>query len=108
MQGMNDEHSFVDEKGILWNRIYTNPQAAISTKVDPFSQAAFVEKSKNMKGSVGDLWRASQEASEARAEKTGKPDEVKQAYFDNYSKKTKGKKSMHEAKENLKNLNITI
>ena len=45
MQGMNDEHKFLDDNGLEWNRIFTNPTMSIDSQdIDPFSEQQFVEK----------------------------------------------------------------
>lgn len=76
-----------------WERIYYAPQVNLGdTKLDPFDNKAFVEKTGHMKGTYGDLLDFSAEQSEKRAEKTGGEDPLKRKYFDDYSKKRKGAK----------------
>ena len=50
IQGMNDEHVYVGEDGIKWNRVFYSPEASIDSSIDPFSNQAFVEK--NYKGKL--------------------------------------------------------
>ena len=87
---MNDEKRFIDENGKEWRRLYSSPNAAVDTKIDPFSAKQFVEKTGNKKGSVGDLMDRSSELSKIRAQKEGK-DSVREKYIANYQKNT-GKK----------------
>lgn len=88
VQGMNDEHKFFQE-GIEWKRVYTVPNAAIDSKIDPFSQNEFIHKTGNKKGTVGDVLDLSAELSEKRAKLDGKEDPIKRDYFDNYKKQNK-------------------
>ena len=87
MQGMNDEHKFLDDNGLEWNRIFTNPTMSIDSQdIDPFSEQQFVEKTANMKGTYGDMLDYSKELSQRRSEALGKEDPVKRKTFDNYKK----------------------
>jgi hypothetical protein len=87
-QSVHEEHVYEIE-GIEYSRVYTVPQASIDTHIDPYSQKEFREKTKVE--NVGDMWDRSKELSEIRASKEGK-DPVKEKYFKDYAKKTKGKK----------------
>ena len=90
----------IEIDGVKWKRLFTMPQAAFGTKpIDPFSKKAFLEKTGAMKGTVGDLWDASKELSERRAEKTGGVDPVKEVYYDQYAKARRGTRSFAEKKE---------
>jgi len=92
IQSIHDKHEYIDEKGIKWNRIYTVPQMGVDTKMDAnTSSKEFSEKTKNKRGSLGDLFDQSKELSEARKKMYGK-DPVKKKYWDDWSKKRKGKK----------------
>lgn len=82
-QGMNDVHEYYEE-GLKWNRVYTVPNTAIDTKIDPFSSKAFVEKT-NKKGTVGDLIDRSKELSEQRKDKVGY-DPILKKEVDKYKK----------------------
>jgi len=87
-QSIHEEHVYqVDD--VIYNRVYTIPQASIDTKVDPYSAKDFREKVKVQ--NVGDMWDRSKELSEKRKEKEGR-DPVQQQYFKDYSKKRKGVK----------------
>tara|TARA_R110002020_G_scaffold475906_2_gene714468 strand:+ start:1970 stop:2314 length:345 start_codon:yes stop_codon:yes gene_type:complete len=87
-QSVHEEHVYEIE-GTEYSRVYTVPQASIDTHIDPYSQKEFREKTKVE--NVGDMWDRSKELSEIRAAKEGK-DPVKEKYFKDYAKKTKGKK----------------
>ena len=87
LQSVHEEHVYKID-GVIYDRVYTVPQASIDTRIDPYSQKDFRKiKSEN----IGDMWDRSRELSEIRAEKEGK-DPVKEKYFEDYSHKTKGKK----------------
>ena len=40
VQKMNDLHVY-KEDGVLWNRLFTIPQASIDTDIDPLSQSSW-------------------------------------------------------------------
>tara|TARA_Y100001951_G_C11044947_1_gene132398 strand:- start:145 stop:483 length:339 start_codon:yes stop_codon:yes gene_type:complete len=87
LQSVHEEHVYEIE-GVVYDRVYTVPQASIDTHVDPYSEKDFRKiKVEN----VGDMWDRSRELSQIRAEKEGK-DPIKEKYFKNYSKKAKGQK----------------
>jgi len=58
----------------------------IRLPINPFDMKKMVAKTGAMKGTVGDLWNVSKEASEKRSEKLGHEDPVKRKYLDNYAK----------------------
>ena len=89
IQGMNDEHTYTDDKGTKWNRVWSIPQANIDSDTDPFDNKAFINKTANQKGSYGDLIDQSRELSQKRKAKLGY-DPVQQKYFKEYSKKRNG------------------
>lgn len=88
---MNDKKEYVDEAGQKWTRLFCSPQASIDTNWNEDSSRDFVEKTRNKKGSFGDLTRKSQELSEKRKEKYG-VDKIAQTYFDSYAAKRNGKR----------------
>lgn len=90
-QGINEEHSYKEE-GKTFNRIFTVPNAAIDSDVDPFSSQQFSEKTKNMKGTMGDMWDYSKELSDKRKEVTGGLDPIRNKAKKEYSEKRKGMK----------------
>ena len=94
IQGMNDLHEYIDEKGIKWERVYDSPNAQVSSisKLNPFDKQGFVELTKNKKGNMGNLFDLSKSLSEQRESKTGQPDKVKENFKKSWSKNRKGKK----------------
>ena len=87
-QSVHEEHVY-EIDGVVYNRVYTIPQASIDTKIDPFSAKDFREKVKVE--TVGDMWDRSKELSQQREEKEGR-DPVKEKYFKDYSKARRGAK----------------
>ena len=63
VQSMNDPHTY-SKDGVEWERVFFAPNMAISASDDPFSANNYVEKTANMKGTVGDLLDYSAELSE--------------------------------------------
>ena len=90
-QSMNEPHVYTDKEGLTWTRLWTNPQASIDTKSDPFSAKDFNKRAQNKKYTVGDLWDSAKEASIEREQKAGK-DEIKERHYVNYSKKRRNLK----------------
>ncbi len=103
LQSIHEEHSY-NIDGTEYNRVYTIPNASIDTKIDPHSQKDFREKAK---GSIGDLWDQSAEASEKRQERHGQ-DPVKKKFFKDYSKSRKGAKHPKDPTRLKGNQNFTI
>ena len=96
-QGMNDVHElFISGKKL--RRLFSIPNAAVKTRLDPFSSKDFVEKTGGMKGSVGDMLDMSAEMSAARAEKHDGVDPVQRKHFDDYEKRV-GKKHLQDRKK---------
>tara|TARA_R100001510_G_C7655834_1_gene215271 strand:+ start:3746 stop:4141 length:396 start_codon:yes stop_codon:yes gene_type:complete len=93
-----------------WERVYETPQISMrnstASKMDPYDQNQFVDRTGKMKGSVGDMLDYSKELSDKRAEKNGGVDPVKQKYFRNYEKKT-GKKHLRD-KKSYESKNVKI
>jgi len=89
VQRMSDAHVYVDE-GIEWERVWVNPNAAVNCKLDG-SMESFMRYTKDKKGTVGDIWEASERSSKIREKQMGK-DNVKQKHFKKYSKKRRGMK----------------
>jgi hypothetical protein len=98
VQSMKDPHVYIDDEDVEWQRVWSAPNASIDTQVDPFDSKAFVDSTKNKKGTMGDLWDQAKEASEKRTDKLGH-DPIKQKYFKNYSKGRKGMKHMNQKTE---------
>jgi hypothetical protein len=91
IQSVHDEHEFFDKKGIKWNRVFTAPELNTQDKLtEQSSENDFARVTKNQKGNVGDLWDRSSELSDKRKKIYGE-DPVKKKYFNDWSKKRKGK-----------------
>ena len=98
-QTMVEPHVYREE--IEWTRIFLSPQASIDTQMDEFSSTDFVEKTRNKKGSLGDLWDKSKELSDKREKRAG-VDELKQQNYKDYSKTRRGRKHPDQQKEERK------
>lgn len=105
VQGMNDKHVYFEGE-IEWKRVYTKPNASIDTQINEFSQKEFVEKTGQMKGSVGDMLDLSAELSEKRKERAGE-DPVQKQFFKDYQKKN-GVKHMHDKKKVIEKNGIKV
>ncbi len=88
LQGVNDTHTY-SEDGVRWNRVWTAPQIGVDTKVDPFSNRQFIDKTARP-GTIGDMLDRSAELSHLRAEKNGGLDPVKAKADKEYEKKRPG------------------
>lgn len=88
-QKMDELHVYA-ENGVEWKRVFVNPTASVDTKIDPFSSKDFTEKTGKKKGTMGNLFDASKEASMKREEVMGK-DPVKEKFLKDYSDKRGGK-----------------
>jgi len=91
IQSVHEEHIYIDDSGVEWKRVFSAPEINTkgSLKAD-CTPKEFSEFTKNTKGSVGDLWDRSAELSEKRKKVYGQ-DPVKKKYFEEWSKKRKGK-----------------
>ena len=93
---MNEPHSYVDDKGVEWNRIFLSPNMTVDGNgmgADTTS-AEFVRKTKDKNYNLGEMWEISGELSKKRS-KIGGKDHVKEKTSKAYSKKCKGKKHPH-------------
>jgi hypothetical protein len=92
IQGIDEKHTY-SEEGKEFARVFTIPNASIDSSIDPFSSQHFTEKTKDMKGSMGDVWDYSKELSEKRKEITGgEGDPIRKKAEEKYSKKRRGMK----------------
>lgn len=94
-QRMGDEHTYVDEQGVEWVRVWVAPNASIDTNIDPYSQKQFVEKTEGKGMKLGDLWDESARMSKIRAKRSG-TDPIKDKYLKNYRQKRKGTKHLDD------------
>ncbi len=105
---MNEDKTYVDESGLTWRRVLVSPQLNTSSSIDPWSNDDFVNKTSNMKGTMGDMLDKSAELSAKRAESNDGVDPVKQKFFDNYSKERKGAKHPSEKGKSYESKNVKI
>ena len=111
VMSVHDKHEFIKD-GIRWDRIFTKPQAATDSRCDPFSSRDFVDKSRNKKGNLGNLFDEAKEMSLKRQDKLG-IDPVKQKFYEDYKNKRKGKVEHPDVKkaksrETLKKFGVTV
>ncbi len=106
VQGMNEPHTF-SEEGVEWQRVFLPPNTAVSNDADPFCNTSFIEKTANMKGTVGDMMDYSAELSAKRAEKAGGEDPVKRKHFKEYEKSV-GKKHVEDKPKSFENKDIKV
>jgi hypothetical protein len=104
---MSEEHSY-SEGGVQWERVWTVPQAAVDSNIDPFNQNAFIDKVGAQKGTMNDVWGRSAEMSEKRAAKRGGEDPVKKKYYDEYKARRRGTEHPLQIKERVSKINVTI
>jgi hypothetical protein len=102
LQTMAEDHVYFDSEGLEWKRVFTIPNMAVDSQIDPHSQKEFIDKTSNKKGSLGDMMDYSKELSQARSEKNGGIDPVKEKYYDEYAAKRKGAKHIDQMKSDLK------
>ena len=96
VQQMNEPHSFMDEDGIEWVRIWSNPNMAVNNSLIDADTTCedFVRKTKDKNYNLGEMWDLSAQLSEKR-EGTRGVDHVKEEAKKTYAKKCKGKKHPH-------------
>jgi predicted nucleic acid-binding Zn ribbon protein len=99
IQRMSESHTFIDDKGVSWTRIFVNPQVAFNTQISATDSKSFVEKTRGKNYSLGQLWDMSAELSAKREGMSG-VDEVRVKAEDAYKKKTQ-KKHPHAKKKSL-------
>jgi predicted nucleic acid-binding Zn ribbon protein len=109
VQRMSDVHEYFGESGDenTWKRVFTCPNAAIDSQIDPFNSRDFMRKTGAKKGTYGDLLDKSSELSQQRAEKAGGVDPIKEKYFKDYSAKRRGAKHPDQMKS-FENKNVKI
>lgn len=88
----------VDEHGVIWRRVFTCPNTAISTVTDPYSTRDFNKSLDGKNVTVGDMWDASKEASDKRAAREG-VDPVRAKYLSDYKASRKGQEHSVEKAE---------
>jgi predicted nucleic acid-binding Zn ribbon protein len=113
LQKMNDPHVYIDKTGVKYERVYISPNMSIDSNINAFSSKDFVEKTKNKKGTIGDLFDKSRELSEKRGGQESDP--VLKKYYDSYSRDNGVKhanqisqENKAKANNNLKKIGISI
>ncbi len=102
-----------DDNDDLWERIYEAPQISMGVStaksIDPWDNNSFVNRTKDMKGSYGELLDHAEDLSKKRAKQsiTGE-DPVKRKYLDKYSAERSGKKHPSEMKKTVENKHVKI
>lgn len=105
IQTMKEDHVY-SQDGIEWKRVYLSPNASIDTKSETPEQ--FIEKTGNMKGTLGEMMDYSEELSQKRASKSESgEDPIKRKHFDEYEKKV-GKKHLQDKKKTIETDRIKI
>tara|TARA_R100001015_G_C4540353_1_gene104528 strand:+ start:222 stop:587 length:366 start_codon:yes stop_codon:yes gene_type:complete len=98
VQRMKQDHVFIDEHGVEWQRVWSVPQASIDTQVDHNDKNAWMRKMENKRLTVGDMEAQGEQLSQKRAKENGGVDPLRRKYFDDWSKKRKGKKHPRDPK----------
>jgi len=92
-QGVSEEHRYVDEDGLQWERVFSTLTPIIAA--NPNSLKDFVEKT-NKKSTVGEVWDRAQDLSNRRAQQNGGIDPVKAKYYKDYAAKRGGKRHIND------------
>lgn len=100
---MNDNKIHIDENGTEWKRLFLPTLGAVDTVWDANSSQDFANKTRNKKGTLGEIMDKSKELSQQRESKEGF-DKVKNKFYENYSKVRNGKQHSQQRKENLQKL----
>jgi hypothetical protein len=103
IQSMNDKHEYFGEDGVKYKRVYYSPNMAIDSQISAFSSKDFVEKTKNKKGTIGDLLDKSKELSEKRGGENSDP--VLKNFYSSYEKDNGIKHSNQIKSEKLESAN---
>ncbi len=95
IQGMKEKHTFVDDQGVEWKRVFTSPNTAVSDNLigADTTEAEFVRKTSEKNYTLGDMWDLSARLSEKRAKANGQ-DPIKEKEKKKYEKHT-GKRHPH-------------
>jgi hypothetical protein len=98
IQTMSEKHQYIDQEGLEWKRVFQVPNASVDAQIDANNPIAFIDATKNKKGTYGDLLDKSAELSEKRAKDHGGKDPVKEKFLQDYASKTNGKKHPSQMK----------
>jgi hypothetical protein len=102
LQAANEVHKF-SKDGVEFERVYYAPNISIDSRVDPYTSKSFVEKSRNKKGTIGDLLKESKELSEKRGGAGNDP--VLKNFYSSYQKDNGVKHSNEIKSEKLEKAN---
>ena len=100
IQRMSDEHVYVDDDGLQWERVWSIPQATMGLNNSADSESQFIDKTKGW--TAGEMWDYSKEMSEKRTSSRGYDhvkdtnDKKRQDKIDSYKpskRKAKAKKT---------------
>ena len=103
LQKMDEDHKYTDEHGLQYTRLYTIPNYSIDSRIDPFSSKDFAEKTRNKKGTIGDLLNESKELSEKRGGQSNDP--VLKTFLSSYEKEKGVKHSSQIKNEKIEKAN---
>jgi|DEB0MinimDraft_4_1074332.scaffolds.fasta_scaffold37214_3 hypothetical protein len=110
IQTMSEDHSFFNpSNGNKCRRLWTVPNASVDSvsKINPFDTRGLAEKAGQMKGTMGDMFDMSREASLEREHKSGAEDPVKRKFFKDYERKNKSK-HFHDVPSKIETKHATI
>lgn len=99
IQSMNEPHVY-ETDGVTWQREFSVPNASIDTIWDSMNPKDFVEKTRNKRGTLGDLYDKAEELSKQREKIVGK-DTVKEKAYKKYEKETGKRHPFREKKSNF-------
>lgn len=103
VQSMNEKHEYFDEDGLQYKRVYYSPNMSIDSQIDAFSSKDFAEKTRDKKGTIGDLLDKSKELSEKRGGERSDP--VLKNFYSSYEKQNGIKHSNQIKSEKLESAN---
>jgi predicted nucleic acid-binding Zn ribbon protein len=108
LQSMKEEHTYKDEEGVEWRRVFLSSELNTTGNIDPWNKNDFMNKTAGDSGSMGDLMDRSKDLSEMRAQQNGGVDPVQQKYFEDYKKRRGGKAHPSQKKKTIENKNFKI
>jgi hypothetical protein len=91
LQKMAEDHSYTDEEGSQWERVWYPTNFSIDGTINPWSKDSFNKSAEGKNYTLGEMWDRSAEMSAIRAEKEG-ADPVKEKWEKDYAKNRKGMK----------------
>jgi predicted nucleic acid-binding Zn ribbon protein len=105
VQRMTERHVYIDEKGLEWDRVFTPANFVVDGTLNPMSQNDFMHQTYDKNYTVGEIQDKSKEASQRRTDKYGY-DPVQKKWFEDYSKKRKGKKHPSDPSRGSQDISI--